>query len=156
MTSRKPWGILLVLVLAPLLLSGCCGPWRKASASAPAAAPMKKHERLTLHLGFEAGQATIKAEDYDRLNGAIDFIRKFPGASIVVEGHTDNAGTREHNHDLSHKRADAVKKYIVVHGGFEEARIKTIGYGESRPVASNDTPEGRDMNRRVELLVFKE
>jgi OOP family OmpA-OmpF porin len=68
----------------------------------------------------------------------------------VVEGHTDSIGTREYNLDLSRKRAESVKQYLVEEFGISEFRISTEAYGESRPVADNKTDAGRQKNRRVE------
>jgi len=70
---------------------------------------------------------------------------------VTVEGHTDAIGTDQYNEGLSQRRADSVKGYLVG-GGVAEPRIETHGYGESQPIASNDTDEGRSLNRRVELV----
>ena len=87
---------------------------------------MKKHDRLVLNLSFDADQVTLKEADYEKLNGAIDFIKRFKGSSVVIEGHTDNVGSKDYNHNLSHKRAEAVKRYLAVHGGIPEPKMKTI------------------------------
>ncbi len=139
-----------LFLVAALVFLGSCVQRKVTSLPTP---ELKKHDRLVLNLSFDADKATLKDTDYEKLNAAIDFIKKFKGSNITVEGHTDNAGSREYNHDLSHKRAEAVKRYLSVHGGIPEAKIKTIGYGESRPVAPNDTELGREKNRRVELLI---
>lgn len=141
--------IAVFLILSFISLSSCSQ--RKISSLPPP--ELKKHDRLVLNLSFDADQATLKETDYEKLNGAIDFIKRFKGSSVVIEGHTDNVGSKDYNHDLSHKRAEAVKRYLAVHGGIPEAKMKTIGYGESRPVAPNDTQLGKEQNRRVELLV---
>lgn len=73
---------------------------------------------------------------------------------MVIEGHTDNVGSKTFNHTLSHKRADAVKNYIVVHSALDESRIKTIGFGESRPITTNETEADRLLNRHVEILII--
>jgi len=69
-----------------------------------------------------------------------------------VAGHTDSQGTSELNLDLSTRRAEAVTSYIG-ESGFDTSRITSVGYGETKPVASNDTPEGRAQNRRIEFVV---
>jgi outer membrane protein OmpA-like peptidoglycan-associated protein len=77
---------------------------------------------------------------------------RYPDTTIVVEGHTDSTGSDTYNMQLSDRRANSVKR-LLVQRGVADYRITTIGYGESRPVATNNTPEGRQMNRRVEIRV---
>ena len=77
-------------------------------------------------------------------------IMKDENLSVVAEGHTDGIGTVPYNLKLSHRRADAVRDYLLKHG-IPAPRLETEGYGKSRPVETNDTPEGRAKNRRVEL-----
>jgi OOP family OmpA-OmpF porin len=77
-------------------------------------------------------------------------LKKNPLLNIVVEGHTDSLGSAEYNQRLSEKRAMAVKEYFVMKG-IESHRMNAMGYGESRPVASNETEAGRAKNRRVQL-----
>ena len=72
--------------------------------------------------------------------------------SIIAEGHTDSRGTEEYNQALSLRRANAVRDYLVA-GGVAANRITVEGYGESKPVASNNTDDGRAQNRRVELRI---
>ena len=93
---------------------------------------------------------------------AIDFVRKYPGAKVKLEGHTDSKGTEEYNQKLSERRAEAVRQYLIKEGAVEKAMISTTGYGELRPIAPNttkdgkDNPEGRAENRRVEVLIISE
>ena len=77
-----------------------------------------------------------------------------PEIRIKVSGHTDNNGAREHNVDLSGRRAEAVKKYLVDHG-VDESRIETEGLGPDKPVDTNDTKTGRANNRRIEFEIIK-
>jgi outer membrane protein OmpA-like peptidoglycan-associated protein len=77
---------------------------------------------------------------------------KYPQTSILVEGHTDSTGSDTYNQQLSERRADSVKT-LLVQRGVQGSRISILGYGESRPVATNATPEGRQMNRRVEIRI---
>jgi OOP family OmpA-OmpF porin len=76
-------------------------------------------------------------------------MKKYPGAKVLLEGHTDHTGTDAYNMDLSKRRADSVKKYLVDNFNADAARISTVGYGKSKPVASNATAAGRQKNRRV-------
>jgi OOP family OmpA-OmpF porin len=74
------------------------------------------------------------------------------GANIRIEGHTDSLGPEPYNQRLSQKRADSVKQYLVQHFALPPERMMAEGYGESRPIAPNDTPEGRGQNRRVQVV----
>ena len=71
---------------------------------------------------------------------------------VSIEGHTDNVGEEAANQDLSKRRAASVKAYLMEKYSIEESRLQSQGFGETKPVASNDTPEGRQNNRRVELI----
>ena len=82
-------------------------------------------------------------------------LKEFDGEiieAVIVEGHTDDRGPAAFNQQLSEKRAEAVKAELIANG-VDASLIKTVGYGESKPVASNDTREGRAKNRRVEIKV---
>lgn len=87
---------------------------------------------------------------------AIEFVKKYPGHNVTVEGHTDNVGKDKYNQALSERRAAAVKKYLVENGATGGDRIKPVGYGKTRPVADNSTAEGRFKNRRVEIPILSE
>ena len=76
-----------------------------------------------------------------------------PTARVRLEGHTDSTGTVDTNRQLSQSRAEATKRYLTEHG-VDAGRIETAGLGASRPLATNDTPEGRAENRRTELVVI--
>jgi hypothetical protein len=78
-------------------------------------------------------------------------MRNYPGLKIEIQGHTDNQGSADYNQDLSQRRAQTVKTYLVANGT-DDSRLAAKGYGFSQPVASNDTKEGRAKNRRVELV----
>jgi len=82
----------------------------------------------------------------------VQLLADYPGASLIVDGHTDATGTAEYNQWLSEKRAESVKKYAV-EKGLDESRITTHGYGQTKPVAANNTKEGRQQNRRVEVTI---
>lgn len=113
-------------------------------------------DRLAIHVNFDTDKANIRKADVAELQKAIDFVKKYPGYSISVEGHTDNRGTAAYNQALSEKRAAAVKQYLVDHGVENGQRIKTAGHGFSRPIADNKTEKGRFENRRVEILILSE
>ena len=75
--------------------------------------------------------------------------------NFIIEGHTDNTGVAEHNLQLSQERADAIKAYLI-RKGVKAKRLEAKGYGQTRPIESNDTERGREINRRVEINVAKE
>ena len=119
----------------------------------PPPAP-KVIDRLTLHVNFDFDKATIRDADTAELQKAVDFVKKYPGYKISIEGHTDNIGSERYNQRLSERRAAAVKEYLLKHGVADGARIKTAGYGKSKPIADNSTEKGRFENRRVEILIL--
>jgi outer membrane protein OmpA-like peptidoglycan-associated protein len=100
---------------------------------------------------FDLGQSTLKAGGQRAMDTLAEFMRQGE-REIAIEGFTDSTGTKEANRVLSERRADAVKRALVVRG-IEPARIDTRGYGPAFPIASNDTPTGRQLNRRVEIII---
>ena len=98
---------------------------------------------------FETGKATLKPESYDRLEIVIDFMTHKKSAHIEISGHTDNKGNPKANKALSEKRAQACRDYVIKRG-IDGSRLKAVGYGDERPIAPNDTDEGRQKNRRIE------
>lgn len=119
-------------------------------------------DRLTIHVNFDFDKSNIRKADEAELKKAIDFVRKYRGAKVKLEGHTDGKGTEQYNQKLSERRAEAVRQYLIKEGAAEKAMILATGYGELRPVAPNktkegkDNPEGRAENRRVEILIISE
>lgn len=103
---------------------------------------------------FPSGGSEITSANFGLANKIIKAIELFPNSSIVVTGHTDNRGSDALNMKLSQDRADKVAKFLTEVGRFEATRISSNGYGEERPVASNDTDQGRASNRRVEVLII--
>ncbi len=103
---------------------------------------------------FDTDKYDLKKESYPELNRLVQFIKENPDIKIEISGHTDNVGTSQYNKQLSQKRADAVKKYLVSQGCPAD-RLISVGYGESKPIASNSTDKGKAQNRRVEFRVIK-
>ncbi|MCX6269974.1 MAG: OmpA family protein [Bacteroidetes bacterium] len=99
---------------------------------------------------FDTGSDKIKPESVVKLDELVAIVKKYPGLNLTIEGHTDNVGNKDSNLKLSQDRVNSVKKYLVSKG-VAEKKITATGYGETRPVATNDTPEGRAQNRRVEI-----
>lgn len=105
---------------------------------------------------FDSGKFVLKAGSTKMLVNSLVGIKAKPGWLIVVSGHTDNTGTPQLNQTLSLKRAEAVRNWMRDTGDVPESCFAVQGYGESRPVATNDTPEGRALNRRVEISLVSE
>jgi outer membrane protein OmpA-like peptidoglycan-associated protein len=101
---------------------------------------------------FAVDSATLDVGARSTLDQAAAVFLEYPKTAIVVQGHTDSTGSETHNQDLSERRATMVRNYLVSRG-VEDARMTAIGYGEGEPIASNDTSEGRERNRRVDLLL---
>ena len=109
---------------------------------------------LTLknELLFDTGGSTLKPGGQRALDNLVQFLEKHPDRSIAIEGFTDSTGSKEHNQTLSEKRAWSVKAALVARG-IASNRIDARGYGPSFPIAGNDTPAGRQLNRRVEIVI---
>lgn len=104
-------------------------------------------------LQFNVNSSNINPSSYDELNRLAKIMQEDPDLRLIIRGHTDNTGNPNNNLELSVNRANAVKDYLVQQG-VEVGRIAAFGYGETRPIASNDTEEGRETNRRVELDLY--
>ncbi|UAN30694.1 OmpA family protein [Enterobacter sp. JBIWA005] len=117
----------------------------------PAPKPVPKIVRLDSMSLFDTGKFVLKAGSTKMLVNSLVGIKAKPGWLIVVSGHTDNTGNPQLNQALSLKRAEAVRGWMRDTGDVPESCFAVQGYGESRPVATNDTPEGRALNRRVEI-----
>ena len=103
---------------------------------------------------FDTGKASIKFESAEVLNQIINVLKKFPKSRFRIEGYTDSTGKKAKNITLSQNRADAVKIYLI-QGGIASDRLESIGYGPEKPIASNKTRKGRELNRRVEINLIK-
>ena len=121
---------------------------------------VKKEFKIVLpNVYFEFDKSDIKPESYPVLDGAAKTIftvlSTTPDAKFEIQGHTDSKGSDAYNQKLSEARASSVKEYLVTNHQIVAARLMSRGYGESKPVASNDTDAGRAKNRRVEFVVLK-
>lgn len=132
-----------------------------AAAEEPPPKPKKKRKAIMRgkkieileKVMFDYNKATIKVESHSLLNDVAEVIKENPTISKVsVEGHTDADGTEKYNKNLSQKRADSVKKFLVK-AGISEDKLEAVGYGEERPIADNSTDEGKEKNRRVEFNI---
>lgn len=104
---------------------------------------------------FDTGQYALKPEATGALQKVGELLKGYPDLPISIEGHTDSVGQPEANQTLSENRAGSVKTWLISNAGVPDARIATKGFGQTAPVASNDTPEGRQKNRRVEIKLQK-
>jgi len=107
-------------------------------------------DALTLYINFETGKSAIKSESQNIIEELYKMLSNNPTLSIIIEGHTDNVGNSTSNITLSEKRAESVKTSLVSKG-ISADRIKTVGYGQDKPLADNSTEEGKAKNRRVEI-----
>jgi outer membrane protein OmpA-like peptidoglycan-associated protein len=101
---------------------------------------------------FDFGKATLRPEAREKLAKVSGILLAYPTLRVQIEGNTDNVGSDAFNQTLSEKRAFGVRDYLVAQG-VDGNKLTAIGYGKSRPIASNDTAEGRQQNRRVELVL---
>ncbi len=111
--------------------------------------PITSPQTIELQVRFNFDKDVVRPAYDAELAKFAKFMKAHPEISVTLEGYTDNVGSRAYNQALSQRRAASVKHYLESHFGLNPARLKTVGYGFSRPVASNNTPDGRRMNRRV-------
>ena len=119
----------------------------------------KKTDRglvITLHdVLFRTNMAQLESSGIRTVQKLADFLKQFPQRTVLIEGHTDSTGSYSYNQELSDRRAHAVRMALL-DSGISSDRIAARGYGETSPVASNDTTEGRQLNRRVEIILSNE
>jgi outer membrane protein OmpA-like peptidoglycan-associated protein len=113
-------------------------------------------DNLTLNMPgnvtFQTDSSDLRPEFFDVLSSVSLVLKEYDKTIIEVAGHTDNTGATAYNQQLSERRANTVAQYLE-NKGINQQRVMTVGAGETRPVASNNTPEGRQANRRVELTL---
>ncbi|MCC3308058.1 peptidoglycan-associated lipoprotein Pal [Psychrobacter sanguinis] len=136
-------------VVAPMAVPGNAayqtGPLVNNSAEVQAAA---QNVRSIVRFPFDSSE--IEAEAASILNDQVAFLASHPDARVLVAGHTDERGSREYNHALGERRAQAVRNYLASQG-VTDARVETISYGEDRPVAAGTDEASHTQNRRAEL-----
>jgi outer membrane protein OmpA-like peptidoglycan-associated protein len=130
------------------------GTWDKETKSCKL--PVKKEPEIAQktqdNLTFQSGKSIIKSSSYPTLIELADYLKTIPALELTLEGHTDSQGDEDYNLQLSKGRANAVKLYLT-QKGVEQNRIKAKGYGETKPIADNNTRQGREKNRRVEFKI---
>jgi outer membrane protein OmpA-like peptidoglycan-associated protein len=102
---------------------------------------------------FDSGSARLKQGAYRELDQVAKVLHDYPETRIVIDGHTDAVGSLAYNRDLSERRAESVRDDLIEQG-VSPRRIETYGHGPSRPIASNNTESGRQLNRRVEITII--
>lgn len=110
--------------------------------------------RLSGAILFDFDSSAVRPDAERTLGELLEVFKSFHDRPIRVEGHTDSIASESYNQKLSEKRAQSVAQWLIAHG-VRQGRIKTLGYGESRPLADNTTAEGRQKNRRVEIIIEK-
>lgn len=116
---------------------------------------IRKEDRKTLEIAmqavqFQTGSAVLKQESNVVLNQIVDILERYPSFNMTISGHTDNTGSAPANQTLSERRAKTCYDYLVARG-IAPDRLSHAGYGESRPISTNETEKGRSLNRRVEF-----
>jgi OOP family OmpA-OmpF porin len=120
----------------------------------PVAVPVRTQVYCSLlDLQFDINQDAILPEDQEKLAVVGTFLTKYPATTAVIEGHTDNVGSPEHNQKLSQDRADHVVAYLVDNLHIDRIRLTAIGYGDANPLASNATEDGKRQNRRIDAVI---
>lgn len=121
----------------------------------PPVVPAKvQYENIELKVLFDNDKSYVKPHYYTEIEQVAKFMERHPEVTATIEGHTDSNASDMYNVKLSQRRVDAVKKILIEQYGVSANRLNSIGYGESRPIATNATAEGRQQNRRV-VAVFQ-
>lgn len=121
-------------------------------------AEVERLDEETLRVSFDSDilfgvdSSVLSNSSRDSLDEFATVMQEYPKTAILVQGHTDSTGSEEHNQSLSERRARSVQSHLSLRG-VDDTRMNSIGYGEGYPVADNTTPDGRQQNRRVEILV---
>ena len=139
-----------------LFFSLCMFLFSCAAKQAKAPSEPKVIDKMTLQVFFDSGKAILTETDLKELPKAVDFLKKYPGTKIRLDGYTDSTGAEAYNMKLSERRAMAVRDYLVKEAGVDSLKITVVGHGGADPVADNKTPEGRAKNRRVEISILSE
>lgn len=107
---------------------------------------------FTLNIEFDSDKAEIRPQYDAGLKKAADFIAEYPAPKILIAGYTDNQGDAQYNLQLSQRRAEAVRQYLIDHFNIDANKLVAKGYGDTQPIADNATEAGRQKNRRVEVV----
>jgi OmpA-OmpF porin, OOP family len=108
---------------------------------------------IVLNVEFDSNKAVVKEKYHNEIKKVADFMKKYPHTTAVIEGHTDNTNTAEYNQKLSDARASSVRQYLINNFGIKASRLTSVGYGLTKPIATNSTEEGKQKNRRVQAVL---
>lgn len=136
------------------LNTDCKGNWPGADIDAIAAIGSGVQYNLSSAVLFDFDKFDLLANSKLELDKIVEQINKQKPSKIIIEGHTDNIGQESYNQTLSEKRATSVKDYILKKTTASKIKSKSIGYGSSLPVSSNETKDGQDKNRRVSIILI--
>lgn len=129
---------------------------REALAASEAATIKREGNLLAVSfkgdVTFDHDSAVVRPGLYNEISRIADILKQYPDTVIRVEGHTDSVGPEEYNLELSYRRAEEVRDLLVARG-VDPGRIEVVGFGETMPIATDDTEAGRQMNRRVEIKI---
>ena len=130
----------------------CCPP-AVVEQKAATPTPAQKEVTISLNVQFDSDKAVVKEKYHGDIKRVADFMKDFPDTTAEIGGHTDSTASDAHNQKLSEERANSVRQYIIEKFGIDGSRITAKGYGEDKPIASNNTEEGKQKNRRVEAVI---
>jgi len=125
---------------------------KKMEAAASVSKEMMEKGRVRIDIEFDSNKFDVKPRYHQELKKIGDVLAANPELKMVIEGHTDNVGGKGYNMNLSARRAEAVRAYVIEHFGVKKTRLTAKGYGMSKPIASNNTASGRQKNRRAEAV----
>lgn len=131
------------------------GPASNAGCPVPKKEEMEKLNIAARAINFETGSDKIRTSSFKVLDEIVELMQRYPNTQWSIEGHTDNVGDDNRNMDLSNRRAAAVKNYFISKGIAAE-RLRSAGFGETQPIADNNTAAGRAQNRRTEIKLVEQ
>ncbi|NOX51743.1 MAG: OmpA family protein [Gammaproteobacteria bacterium] len=138
----------------PDYMDECPGSERGAKVDAKGCyIELEEEVTIDMSIEFDTNKAIIRADHGAELGRAVKFLREYPTAHAVIEGHTDSDGAASYNQGLSEQRAKAVYEYLINEANISQSRLAWAGFGETRPLASNDSAAGKQENRRVTAVV---
>ncbi len=130
------------------------GPASNGGCPVPLKEEIEKLKVAAQAIQFETGSDKIRTNSFITLNSIVEIMNKYPQTNWDIQGHTDDVGKDEYNHDLSHRRAASVKNYFISKGVTAD-RLQSEGFGETKPIADNKTAAGRAQNRRTEIHLIE-
>jgi len=161
MLTRNKYSTAAAICLSLIALSACGSkPTKSQPIESATSAPLElrttdRGPALTIDdVLFDFEEANLRPEANTLIRQAAEYLQKNPNRVAIVEGHTDHTGDQSYNQFLSDARSDSVRQQLL-RFGVAENRIQAKGFGETQPVATNQTPDGRQANRRVEIIFQK-